>query len=136
MGVIEQPTVEVVSLIGQQWGEIVEKISCKFVVIARAAHYVMILGDLSRYPYHANLLDEYGRRFGITRHWVRQPDQLQIDNPEFRVLGGGYVEVGVGGRRIRIYGSSKAYGYFDLEAVQRIAGDPRSFDGAAVSIET
>ncbi len=136
MSVQGQPTAEVVSLLREELASSPDKISCKFVVVANYTHYIMIVGEIGTYPYHANLLDGFSKRAAVARHWVRQPDQLQLDDPHYRVLGGGYLELDGGGRRATISGSSKAYGYFDLDAVQTITSISTFFRGILVSIKS
>ncbi len=135
MSVQGRPTVEVISLFREEMVSSPEKVSCKFVVVANHTHYIMIVGDIGTYPYHANLLDGFSKRSSVARHWVRRPDQLQLDDPHYRVLGGGYLELDGVKKRARLSGSSKAYGYFDLDAVQTITSVSAFFQGFAVSIE-
>lgn len=135
MAVQGQPTAEVISLFREELASLREKVSCKFVVVAKSTHYIMVVGDIETYPYHANLLDGFTKKAGVARHWVRQPDQLQLDDPHYRVLGGGFLELDGGEKRARLSGSSKAYGYFDLDAVQTITSISTFFQGFAVSIE-
>lgn len=135
MSVQGQSTAEVISLFREEPASSPEKVACKFVVVANYTHYIMIVGDIGTYPYHANLLDGFAKKVGIARHWVRQPDQLLLDDPYYRVLGGGYLELDRGEKRATISGASKAYGYFDLDAIKTITSISTFFQGFAVSIE-
>ena len=135
MALSGQSTGEVVNLSGDGFFPSNEAISCKFVVLGRGEHYLLIFGDIQEYPYHANLLDGYCKHAGIARHWVRQPDQLHIEDPQYQVLGGGYLELDGIRRKVRISGSSKAYGYYDSDAVRLITSAAPEFAGFAVATE-
>ena len=110
-------------------------LACKFVLVANLNHYIMIFGLISEYPYHAHLLSTFCASHGIARHWIGQPDQLQIDDPNYRMLGGGYIDLDLNKRSARISGSSKAYGFYDSEAARWVAGAAPFFDGFSVSFE-
>lgn len=135
MSLSGQSTGEVVNLSGEGFFPSNEVISCKFVVLGRGEHYLLVFGDIHDYPYHANLLDGYCKREGIARHWVKQPDQLHIEDPQYQVLGGGYLELDGIRRKVRISGSSKAYGYYDSDAVRLITSSAQEFVGFSVVIE-
>lgn len=130
-----QSTGEVVNLSGGEFFPSEEVISCKFVILGKGEHYLLIFGDIQDYPYHAKLLEGYCKREGIARHWVRQPDQLHIEDPQFQVLGGGYLELDGIRRKVRVSGSSKAYGYYDSDAVRLITSSAPEFASFAVAIE-
>lgn len=135
MSLSGQSTGAVVNLSGDEFFPSTEVISCKFVILGKGEHYLLIFGDIQEYPYHANLLDGYCKREGIARHWVRQPDQLAIEDPQYQVLGGGYLELDGMRKRVRIYGSSKAYGYYNSDAVRLITLTAPELAGFAVSTE-
>lgn len=110
-------------------------LACKFVLVANLDHYMMIFGLLSEYPYHAHLVSAFCASRGIASHWVGQPDHKQIDDPQYRTLGGGYLDIDMSRKSARISGASKAYGFYDSEAVRWVAGAAPFFDGFSVSFE-
>jgi len=131
----ENATTEVVELSAPESTGATGVVSCKFVVLANSSHYLLIFGDVQKYPYHANVLDAYSQQIGLARHWIKQPDQLHLDDPQFRLLGGGYLDLDRQRRKVRISGSSKAYGFFDSEAVRLIVKNSSFFAEFAVSVE-
>lgn len=110
-------------------------VACKFILLARDSHYMLVFGALSDYPYHADLLEKFCQEHQIARHWIKHPDQLLLDDPHYRMLGGGYLDLENGGRKARISGSSKAYGFFDSEAVQWVTRSAQFFADFAVRVE-
>ena len=110
-------------------------VACKFILLARDSHYILAFGSLSDYPYHADLLEKFCQQRNITRHWIKRPDQLQLNDPHYRMLGGGYLDLDSGKRKARVSGSSKAYGFFDSEAVQWVTQSAQFFADFAVTIE-
>ncbi len=135
MSLLERSTSELVNLSGDGFWPSNEVISCKFMILSKGDHYLLIFGDIMEFPYHANLLDGYCRRAAIPRHWVRQPDQLHIEDPQYQVLGGGYLEMDAMRKKVRISGSSKAYGYYDSDAVRLITLTAPEFAGFSVVTE-
>ena len=107
----------------------------KFVLVANLNHYIMIFGLISEYPYHAHLVSAFCARRGIASHWIGQPDCKQIDDPQYRTLGGGYIDIDMSRKSARISGASKAYGFYDTEAVRWVAGAAPFFSGFSVSFE-
>jgi hypothetical protein len=110
-------------------------VACKFILLARDNHYMMVFGALPDYPYHADLLEKFCQERQIARHWIKRPDQLQLEDPRYRMLGGGYIDLENGKRKARISGSSKAYGFFDSEAVEWVTRSAEFFADFAVRIE-
>lgn len=104
----------------------------KFVLIQSSDATYLILGPVSQFRYHANLVDRFCRQNQIASAWVRKPDLVEVLEPGVRVLGGGHAKVDSTGRSIRFYGRSNAYGPFDRPLVKKMIRDHPLFAGITV----
>ncbi|MBU8933012.1 MAG: hypothetical protein KOO62_03295 [candidate division Zixibacteria bacterium] len=93
-------------------GSAPDRFTCKFMIVRGPDEIVMILGSLNEYPYHANLLDQFCHRRELASIWAREPDVVDLHEPGYDILGGGYVEIQRAEWRLRFSGASTAYGAF------------------------
>jgi len=99
------------------------KLACKFLIVSDRTGLHLCFGPLSRYPYHAGLLDRFCRERSVITQWVQRPDLLEVHGAEFEILGGGYLDVDPEERLVIVSGRSKAYGRVDRATMAKI------FDG-------
>lgn len=109
---------------------------CKFIIVAHAKMLYLIFGPVSIYPYHANLLGRFCQQREIRYQWVKMPDLVKIQEPEYRVLGGGYLEIDPSEKRLKFSGSSKAYGFFELDDVRLITSRDELFSTYSILVKS
>ena len=98
-----------------------EKLIGKFVIIRCESELNFVFGDVSIYPYHANLVVSFCDRYEIASGWEHKPDLVEVYEPGWTVLGGGWLELDQKARTARVYGASSAYGPFDRQAMESVA---------------
>ena len=76
-----------------------------------------MLGSVSEFGYHANLVDRFCSQQGTAAAWVRKPDLVEVLDPDVAVRGGGWMKLDPSTSSVEIYGGSTAYGRFDPEMV-------------------
>lgn len=108
---------------------------CKFVLLSHHASLVLILGPITRYAYHADLLAAYCDSHQILTMWDRHPDTLRIKDPEIAILGGGHLAWNLPARQARFGGSSKAYGPIDLDSLPELLSGAELFAGHQITVE-
>ena len=101
---------------------------CKFVLIAWSDCRYFVVGSITDFRYHANLVERFCDEQGLVSAWVQRPDLLEVVDPEVRVAGGGHLEINPHGRRMKCFGVSKAYGVFKGREVAEIANQHSFFD--------
>lgn len=111
-------------------------IRCKFIVVAHSGTLYFVFGPVSVYPYHANLLGRFCQERDIGYRWIKVPDVVKIQEPEYRILGGGHLEIDPTKRRVQLSGSSKAYGHFALEDIKLITSREPFFAQYSVQIKS
>ena len=94
--------------------------SWKFLIVEDDVGLFFLVGPLSEYPYHANLLDAFCSDRDIPAHWQNKPDMLLLDNDAYAVCGGGWVQYDAGRNRLIFSGRSTAYGGFEPDIVREI----------------
>lgn len=85
-------------------------LTCKYVVIRQVDQLSLIVGPYSRFTYHANLVQRFCDLEEIASAWIQKPDQVDILEPDVRIIGGGWLELKGQSKVARFYGASKAYG--------------------------
>ncbi len=96
------------------------KLHCKFVLITSSDCIYLVFGLLSRYKYHADLVDGFCRSKAISCSWVKQPDFVEINDPSMSVQGGGYLDIDRHHRVAIFDGISRAYGNFSTDALDKL----------------
>jgi hypothetical protein len=110
-------------------------VRCKFVVIASPETTVLVFGPLSRFTYHADIVEAHCATRGLKTTRVGKGDVVKILEPTVIVSGGGYLTWSKEAQTLRLGGSSKAYGHCDLELLQTLLSETRLFAGYRISIE-
>ena len=111
------------------------RLTCKFVLVSDTASLHLVFGPVSRFPYHAGLLERFCGEREITCGWLQRPDLLEIYGDSYQVLGGGYIDLDLAQRTVSIGGQSKAYGACDHAAVGRIVDSHEYFSGFSWTVE-
>ncbi len=96
-------------LAGQDTGTI----SGKFVLMEKDGSLVLIMGKISDYPYHANLVAKYCELNDIPSFWEKKPDIYEIVGRKYQISGG-YFEFKGDSRIASFSGASTAYGRYDI----------------------
>ena len=107
----------------------------KFVLVRTEHRLHLVVGPVSLFRYHANLVDGFCRRHDIPASKARGSHRVEIYDRSVRVLGGGHVSVDSEARRIRFFGQSTAYGPYDTDAVSSILKRGSLFAGYSLLIE-
>jgi hypothetical protein len=107
-------------------------VTCKFVLLALRDESAFVYGPVSRFAYHAALVDRFCAERGIPASWERQPDLVTVLDKQVQVRGGGWLRFDWSAGRVEIYGSSKAYGTYDDSLLRQILGDNRRLHGLPV----
>lgn len=110
-------------------------IRCKFVIVKTPDAIVLAFAPVFRYAYHANILEALCAQKQILTRWERQPDRLEILDPEVTVHGGGHLALTPSQRRAHFGGSSKAYGFFDRDLLRSILQANTSSHFVTVTVE-
>jgi hypothetical protein len=97
------------------------KLSCKFVVIERDEILHLVLGLVSDFPYHANLVDRFCTANEIPSCWVKKPDLVEVYDNSVSIRGGGYLEITPHKNTVSFSGYSTAYGRYEPADVRLVA---------------
>ncbi len=111
-----------------------EPIYCKFVVIETAGTRNLIVGPVSEYPYHANLVDRFCSDNLIASSWIQRPDLVRIFDSAVKIRGGGYLSFDFARKEVKLAGVSKAYGAYQPNQIARVVERTDFFVGFNVSI--
>lgn len=90
-------------------------IFCKFMIIINADTAYFTIGDIGKFPYHANIVDRFCKDRDIPAAWKRKPDVVEIYSEETELKGGGMVDIDENKKILKIYGYSTAYGPTNVE---------------------
>lgn len=110
-------------------------LDCKFVLLVHASCLYFVVGLLSDYRYHANLLERYCDEQSIPTAWRLKPDLLEVIDPEVRILGGGHLQIDLDRRRMKFHGVSKAYGVFHARDLAELVKTDSFFHRYSLSID-
>ncbi len=103
------------------------KLICKFVILEKSGSLSLVMGPVTRFRYHAGLLDHYCREHGIPASWAKKPDLVEIHDSSVVLHGGGWMEVDMDSAKARLYGASTAYGPYRSDLARRIIADHPHF---------
>ncbi|HVP07103.1 MAG TPA: hypothetical protein VMS71_04605 [Candidatus Acidoferrum sp.] len=107
----------------------------KFVLISEPDRLWLVMGPVSEFAYHANLVDRFCRDHQILCSWVRPRDMVEIHDKGIKMLGGGFVEMNAIKRKVRFSGSSKAYGSCPELELRRVVAHHAKFATQSVQID-
>ncbi len=109
------------------------RLNCKFVLIAHSECLHFVVGPVTKYRYHANLVDQFCNEHSIASAWLQKPDVLEILEGGARILGGGYLQIDEARRRMKLYGVSRAYGVFNARELAELTRKAPFFHGYRTS---
>ena len=132
-------TVEVVSLINPDdldrcAGSEPLRLSCKFVVVKHDEILHLVIGCISEYPYHANLLDRFCAIRGIASSWIKKPDYVEIYDDSVEIRGGGHIVLDMEKETALFSGYSTAYGCYEPSDIRLVTDCHDFFSGYQVEI--
>ena len=107
---------------------------CKMMVIAVSETIHLVLGPVSEFGYHADLVDRFCSQRDIAAAWVRKPDIVEILQQDVQIRGGGWMKIDRSNSLIEIYGGSTAYGRFDKEMLKLLVDREPFFSSSRVRI--
>ncbi|MBN1212991.1 MAG: hypothetical protein JXA92_10470 [candidate division Zixibacteria bacterium] len=97
----------------------------KFVIMTHRDIAALVMGPVTRYPYHAALLERYCIDNKIPASWAHKPDLLEIFDREVQLKGGGLLDIYPQDKILKIYGFSSAYGPYSSDYLKKfINGHP------------
>ncbi|MFZ5979772.1 MAG: hypothetical protein ACOYVF_03995 [Candidatus Zixiibacteriota bacterium] len=91
------------------------EIFCKFMIIINDGTAFFVIGDISEFPYHANIVDRFCRERDIPAAWKRKPDVVEVFAKTTELKGGGMIDIDETKKILKIYGYSTAYGPTNVE---------------------
>lgn len=92
-----------------------EKRQGKFIQVRRYStdteYLVLSVRELS--AYHANIAERFFKEHGVAFRYNRKRDFLEVDSPDWEIVGGGMWEIDAGEKTLKLFGQSQAYGAFE-----------------------
>ena len=89
----------------------------KFMLVEMTETIYLVMGVVSVYEYHADLLAKFCQDKALTYTWVSRPANLKIGDESVILHGGGWVEVNPETRTVTFSGRSTAYGGGEREVL-------------------
>jgi hypothetical protein len=117
------------------FGKMNGELACKFLLVWDEQCLSLLFGPLSKFPYHAFLLDRFCSDNQIPSSWVKQPDVVEVHAPHIHIRGGGWMEIDFNSKTVRLEGQSRAYGDYDRTALVDLVDNHVYFDGYEWSVE-
>ncbi|UCC43086.1 MAG: hypothetical protein JSU65_08000 [Candidatus Zixiibacteriota bacterium] len=112
-----------------------ETCTCKFVLIRVGGVWHLVFGLLREFRYHAALVERFCRLHGIATAWVVEPEQIEIDDRDVELGGGGYIRFEPEKAAVDVFGYSTVYGGFDRHVLRDIIRDDAAWTPVTLSIE-
>ena len=106
----------------------------KFVIIDTADTRYLVLGPVSKYRYHAGIVNRFCELRGVACHTVKKPALVEILDKAVTVRGGGRVRFDEALKTLVFFDTSSAYGGFSERDLREILHAVKLFDGMAVRI--
>jgi len=92
----------------------------KFMLVEMTETIYLVMGVVSVYEYHADLLAKFCQFKALTYTWVSRPANLKIGDESVILHGGGWMEVNPESKTVAFSGRSTAYGGYDKEVLQKL----------------
>jgi hypothetical protein len=112
-----------------------EKLTCKFILIADNLQVCFVFGPVTDFPYHANLVERFCIKQGIPSGWVHKPDLHEIYDADYRIKGGGMMQINQSEKTLKIFGASTAYGRYDRHSLDYLVAHHPFFTGYSVIVK-
>lgn len=93
---------------------------CKFVIIESSDCLYFVFGPIDPFSYHADLVNRFCTLNEISSHWLEKPHLVEILDVEYKINGGGWLDINPDTALIQIYGYSTAYGGYNPEQLRYI----------------
>lgn len=106
----------------------------KFIVISGYAEFNLVLGLVSDYPYHADLVAQFCHGKDIAAGWTRKPDLYEILEKHWKVRGGGWADIDLESRHWKFFGHSSAYGACDSGDLSFVVTEHPFFASYSITI--
>ncbi|HEX9627973.1 MAG TPA: hypothetical protein VGA00_13625 [Acidiferrobacterales bacterium] len=107
----------------------------KFLQISWRGRDHLLFAPKSLHRYHNQMLAQFLAEHGIAHHWASD-QQLDVDDPELRIHGGGRFRADAIRRELTLWDNSQAYGRFDAErAVGQIAAADHAWSAYRVVVD-
>ena len=110
-------------------------IRCKFIIVSTDNSLSFIYGQLSEFPYHADILKKYCDENDIPSHWERKPDLFHILDNRCRINGGGWLEINFKNKILDVYGYSTAYGKYKEDDLTMILENNGEFEAFEIFVD-
>lgn len=94
--------------------------ACKFVLVTNQKTIWLVFGPISKYRYHAHLVEGLCNHLGLASVWVKKPDLVNIPDKDVEIMGGGIMNFELKKNLITFGGISRAYGKYDLRELQNL----------------
>ncbi len=135
---VRRSTARVISLIDEECltrsSAAAHKLVAKFIIISGDAELNLILGLISDYPYHADLVARFCHNYDIASGWTRKPDLYEILEHCWKIKGGGWADIDLAAGRWKFLGNSSAYGACDRGDLNFVLTDHPFFTGYSITI--
>ncbi len=96
---------------------VTDKISGKFIQIRNKQTEYLVFSPKELTPYHANLVEKFCRDRGLKGAYRGEGKRFDIREPEWKIVGGGKIDIDKSRKQIRLYDNSLAYGRFDSKGL-------------------
>ena len=113
------------SMVFDGGGEIT--LTCKFVTLLVDGTPHLVVGLVTEFPYHANLIDRFCGERNIASGWEHKPDLVEIYDAGVQTHGGGWMRIDPVNKSIKIYGRSTAYGTYDRDVVTEVISNHQEY---------
>ncbi|NOY88847.1 MAG: hypothetical protein GXO93_05585 [FCB group bacterium] len=96
------------------------KIACKFVYLLKDEKGIVILGPLAKFRYHAWLVKYFCDHNNVSSGWLKKPDDYRIYDKQYKIVGGGWLELNHAAKTVAVFGHSTTYGKAPYDKVINI----------------
>ena len=135
---VHRSTARVVSLIDDEslagHTSTTRKLVAKFIVIANNGDLNLVLGLVSEFPYHADLVAHFCQSLDIASGWTRKPDLYEILDKHWKTKGGGWAGIDLAAGHWKFFGYSTAYGACDNGDLSFVVTEHPFFAGYSITI--
>jgi hypothetical protein len=113
-------------------GEVI--LTCKFVTMLVEGTPHLVVGLVTEFPYHANLIDRFCSERNIASAWEHKPDLVEVYDASVEIHGGGWMRIDPINRHIKIYGRSTAYGTYDRDFVTDVISNHQEYSDFSLQL--
>ena len=110
--------------------------ACKFVLVQNQKTTWLVFGPISKYHYHAHLIEGLCNHLGLASVWVMKPDLVNILDKDVEIMGGGIMNFDMNENLIKFGGSSRAYGEYNRRELQNFLKSHSLFKNSLTKVGT